>query len=127
VPECQRTSYRTAARPLRIVLRVDAEVAFGRSLRRREANPLRRAHADPGPADAAERARAHRAFDRLSLDAPWIEVDTTDGYAPALEDIVAFAFGRELRPVRRGAHASRAARPRRTRHGLVMVCPGLRV
>jgi hypothetical protein len=70
---------------------VDADVAFQRSLRRREANPLRRAHADPGPADAAERARAHRAFDRVSLDVPWIEVDTTDGYVPGLEEIVAFA------------------------------------
>ena len=69
---------------------VDAEVAFGRSLRRREGDPLRRAHADPGPADAAERARAHRAFDRLSLAAPWIEVDTTDGYRPGLGQIVAF-------------------------------------
>ena len=79
---------------------VDAEVAFGRSLRRREGDPLRRAHADPGPADAAERARAHRAFDRLSLEAPSIEVDTTDGYVPGLEQIVAFALGRELRLVR---------------------------
>ena len=73
---------------------VDAQVAFQRSLRRREADPLRRAHADPGPADAAERVRSHRAFDRLSLDAPWIEVDTTDGYVPGLEEIVAFAGGR---------------------------------
>ncbi|HET7245427.1 MAG TPA: AAA family ATPase [Streptosporangiaceae bacterium] len=79
---------------------VDAEVAFGRSLRRRETYPLRRAHADPRPADAAARASAHRAFDRLSLAAPWIEVDTTDGYVPSLDEIVAFAVGRELRPVR---------------------------
>ena len=80
---------------LRIVrCEVDAEVAFQRSLRRREANPQRRAHADPRPADAAERARAHRAFDRLSLDVPWIEVDTTDGYVPGLEEVVSFAVGR---------------------------------
>jgi hypothetical protein len=39
--------------------------------------------------------RSHRAFDRPSLDAPWIEVDTTDGYVPDLEEIVAFAVGRE--------------------------------
>ena len=110
--------WRTGLVPLERIARlrivhctVDAEVAFGRSLRRREANPLRRAHADPGPADAAERARAHRAFDRLSLDVPWIEVDTTDGYVPALEEIVAFAFGRELRPVRCGAHASTVVLP----------------
>jgi|HubBroStandDraft_6_1064221.scaffolds.fasta_scaffold292831_2 predicted kinase len=81
---------------LRIVHCVaDAEVAFRRSLRRREADPLRRAHADPGPADAAERVRSHRAFDWPSLDAPWIEVDTTDSYVPDLEEIVAFAVGRE--------------------------------
>jgi predicted kinase len=85
---------------------VDAEVAFTRSLRRREADPLRRAHADPGPADAAGRGLAHRAFDRLSLAVPWIEVDTTDGYVPDLDEIVAFAVGRELRPV----HAARPPR-----------------
>jgi predicted kinase len=78
---------------------VDAEVAFGRSLRRREADPLRRAHADPRPADAAEHGSAHLVFDRLSLAVPWIEVDTTDGYVPDLDEIVAFAVGRELRPV----------------------------
>ena len=93
--------WRTGLEPLGEIARlrivhcvVDAQVAFQRSLRRREADPLRRAHADPGPADAAERARAHRTFDRLSLDAPWIEVDTTDGYVPGLEEIVAFAGGR---------------------------------
>jgi hypothetical protein len=47
-----------------------------------------------GPADAAERVRSHRAFDRVSLDVPWIEVDTTDGYVPDLEEIVAFTTGR---------------------------------
>jgi predicted kinase len=88
---------------------VDAEVAFGRSQRRREADPLRRAHADPGPDDAAGRARAHRAFDRLSLEAPWIEVDTTDGYVPGLEQIVAFAIGRGLPPVPCGGRLFRSA------------------
>jgi hypothetical protein len=33
---------------------------------------------------------ASGAFDRVSVDAPWIEVDTTDGYAPGLSEIVAF-------------------------------------
>ena len=93
--------WRTGLAPLEGIARlrvvhcaVDARVAFQRSLRRREADPLRRAHADPGPADAAERVRFHRAFDRLSLDVPWIEVDTTDGYIPGLGEIVAFAVGR---------------------------------
>ena len=70
---------------------VDVDVAFQRSLRRSEENPLRRAHADPGPSSAAEHARFHRAFDRVSVAAPWIEVDTTDGYVPGLGEIVAFA------------------------------------
>lgn len=69
---------------------VAADVAFQRIMRRKAENPLRRAHADPANGDAAERARSHNAFDRVSIDAPWIEVDTTDGYRPALGDIVAF-------------------------------------
>lgn len=70
---------------------VDPDVALARKLRRREVEPLRRAHVDPEPGDAAEHAAAHNAFDRLSLDAPWIEVDTTDGYRPGLEALAAFA------------------------------------
>jgi predicted kinase len=72
---------------------VDADVAFRRGLRRRADNPLRRAHADPGPGGEAEHARFHRAFGWLSLDVPSIEVDTTDGYRPGLDDIVSFAGG----------------------------------
>jgi predicted kinase len=72
---------------------VPADVAFQRILRRRAANPLRRAHADPGYGDAASQARAHNTFERVSVDEPWIEVDTTDGYRPALGDIVAFVNG----------------------------------
>jgi predicted kinase len=72
---------------------VDAEVAFRRNLRRGEDDPLRRAHADLGPQDAAEHDRAHRSFERVSVDAPWIEVDTTDGYRPGLGEIVAFVNG----------------------------------
>ena len=52
---------------------------------------VRAAHADPGPADAARSARAHQAFNRVAVRAPWIEVDTTDGYRPGLSEIVAFA------------------------------------
>jgi hypothetical protein len=33
------------------------------------------------------------AFDRVSLDVPWIEVNTTDAYQPGLREIVAFANG----------------------------------
>jgi predicted kinase len=69
---------------------VAADVAFQRIMRRSAENPLRRAHADPAKAHAAARARSHNTFDRVSIAAPWIEVDTTDGYRPALSEIVAF-------------------------------------
>jgi predicted kinase len=73
---------------------VPAELAFQRSLRRRAENPLRRAHADPEPHDAPERMLGHAAFNRVSVDAPWLEVDTADGYRPRLAEIVAFVNGR---------------------------------
>jgi predicted kinase len=69
---------------------VDAEVAFERIRRRSAENGVRRAHAEPGPAGAADYIRLHRAFSRLALDVPEIEVDTTSGYRPGLEEIVAF-------------------------------------
>ena len=72
---------------------VAADVAFGRAQRRREDNPLRSAHADPGPGEASAHARQHGAFDRVSIGAPWIEVDTTGRYEPRLEEIVAFVNG----------------------------------
>jgi predicted kinase len=76
---------------IRIVHAVVApDVAFERILQRAARSPLRRAHADPADGDAESQARAHRAFDRVAIEEPWIEVDTTDGYRPALSDIVAF-------------------------------------
>ncbi|HEY4854626.1 MAG TPA: hypothetical protein VII22_27880 [Streptosporangiaceae bacterium] len=42
-------------------------------------NPSRRAHADPRRGDPV----AHDAFEQVSVDARWIEVDTTDGYSAA--------------------------------------------
>lgn len=69
---------------------VDADVALSRRLQRWEADPLRRAHENTRPEDAAAR---HNTFDRISVDAPWIEVDTTDGYTPGLDKIVAFVNG----------------------------------
>lgn len=79
---------------LRIVhCTVDADLAFRRSLRRRKDSPLRSAHADPDPGDKAGWTRRHADFERPALDAPWIEVDTTSGYRPALPDVVAFAAG----------------------------------
>ena len=69
---------------------IDADLALARKLRRRSEQPLRRAHADPEPGDASTHAASHNTFERLSLDVPWIEVDTTDGYEPALKAVAAF-------------------------------------
>jgi len=70
-----------------------AELAFQRQLQRKENEPLRQTHADPDPHDAVGHALRDNAFDRVSLDVPWIDVNTTDGYRPGLREIVAFASG----------------------------------
>jgi predicted kinase len=70
---------------------VSHEVAFRRVLQRSQDNPVRRAHADPGPGhDLVDFARRRDAFDRISVEAPWMEVDTTDGYQPGVTEIVRF-------------------------------------
>ena len=75
---------------LRIVhCTVDADLAARRIAQRVRDNPLRRAHADPGP----DRPPGPQAFIRIALDAPSIEVDTTDGYRPGLDQIVTFING----------------------------------
>ena len=70
---------------------VAADVAFARITRREQDDPLRRVHAasrhEPGH-DAA-----HRAFRRLSIDVPALEVDTSDGYRPPFGQILSFATG----------------------------------
>jgi predicted kinase len=68
----------------------DPELAARRVLRRRAQDPTRRAHADPGP-DVAAYARQLAGFDRLRLDVPSLDVDTTSGYRPGLAEVVAFA------------------------------------
>jgi predicted kinase len=65
---------------------VDPDLALRRIWQRVQDNPLRRAHADPGP----ERPSGRPAFTRISMDAPSLEVDTSDGYRPGLGQIVAF-------------------------------------
>ena len=62
--------------------------------RREQDDPLRRVHA-AAPGDAAGRDAAHRAFRRVSIDAPALEVDTSDGYRPPFGQILSFAAGRE--------------------------------
>lgn len=80
---------------LRIVHCVVAdEVALRRVLQRGQDTPARRAHADPRLGhDLADFARHRAAFDRVSVQAPWMEVDTTDGYKPGLDEIVKFVNG----------------------------------
>jgi predicted kinase len=92
--------WRPRLEPLRELARVRvvhctvaADVAFDRARRRAAASPVRRAHHDPGPGDAAARRAAHDGFRRLALPVPSIEVDTTDGYRPPLAQIAAFAAG----------------------------------
>jgi predicted kinase len=65
---------------------VGADVALQRRLQRAKENPSRQAHPDPRRDDPV----THDAFDRVSVDAPWLEVDTTDDYSPGLDEIVAF-------------------------------------
>ena len=70
---------------------VPAEVALDRAMRRRDQEPLRRAHAGPGPLDRTDFLSRYTAFDRVSVDAPWLEVDTTAAACrPDLDEIVAF-------------------------------------
>jgi predicted kinase len=69
---------------------VDPELALDRSLRR-SGDHRRRAHADPTEAEAGAYLDRLRAFDRIDLPVPLIEVDTTDGYRPALAELAGFA------------------------------------
>ncbi|MFC1438705.1 ATP-binding protein [Streptacidiphilus sp. N1-10] len=92
--------WRPGLEPLRDLARirivhctVPAELARQRQLRRGADNPVRRAHADPRPDDPAAHGGVYDAFVRVALDAPWIEVDTSDGYTPALEEVLAFVDG----------------------------------
>jgi predicted kinase len=72
---------------------VTPETAFQRIVQRRAASTTRAAHADPNPADKADYIQRHLAFDRVSLDAPCIEVDTASGYRPGIDQVAAFVNG----------------------------------
>jgi predicted kinase len=71
---------------------VDHAVSFERALRRSDDNKHhRRAHGDSTLGKGAEAwARGFESFDRVSISAPSIDVDTADGYTPGLAEIVAF-------------------------------------
>jgi predicted kinase len=71
---------------------VGADLAFRRTLARARDNPLRRAHADPD-SEGPDRPPDPPPFVRVAMDVPSLEVDTTDGYRPGLDQIAAFVNG----------------------------------
>jgi predicted kinase len=72
---------------LRLVqCKVDAAVAHQRYVRRN----ARRAHAVIVGKELEDWQRAYSSFDRVSLPAPSIDVDTSDGYVPDVAEIVEF-------------------------------------
>jgi predicted kinase len=77
---------------LRIVqCHVDAALGRERARRRQAESPGHdRAHGHVVGTRLDEWERAYASFERVSLDAPSLDVDTTDGYAPTLVEIVAF-------------------------------------
>jgi hypothetical protein len=70
---------------------VAADVAFARITRREQDDPLRRVHAAPHHEPGHD--AAHRAFRRVSIDVPALEVDTSDGYRPPFGQILSFVTG----------------------------------
>lgn len=71
----------------------DPEAAFERIVRRHARDATRRAHPDPGADGREDYVRRVRAFERVRLNVPSIEVDTTFGYRPGLSEIAVFAAG----------------------------------
>jgi hypothetical protein len=55
-----------------------------------EGNPGRGAHAVIIGTGLEDWERAYSGFERVSIPAPSLDVDTTDGYTPALAEIVEF-------------------------------------
>jgi predicted kinase len=77
---------------LRIVqCHVDPETAMRRARERKATNPIaRRAHADLIGWQLDDWKRVFAEFERLSLPAPSLDVDTTDGYVPEVPALVEF-------------------------------------
>ncbi len=74
---------------LRIV-QCHADPAVGRERRRLAVDGGQIAHARIVGDEIEDWQRAYAGFDRLSLSAPSLDVDTTDGYVPDIETIVGF-------------------------------------
>jgi predicted kinase len=64
--------------------RVSDEVARQRMLARMASQATRTAHAD------GEHLTRNRQFDMIHIDAPTLDVDTSDGWRPGLEEVAAF-------------------------------------
>ena len=73
---------RATARIRVIVCEIDAALARSRWTERHAADPLRRRFHPDDPGDS---------YDPPQLDLPTLTVETSNGYRPALEEIVAFA------------------------------------
>ena len=70
---------------------VEADLAFTRRLQRAAADPHRALHETPEQTPDRETALAgHENFIPVSIEAPSLRVDTTNGYRPGLAEIVAF-------------------------------------
>lgn len=70
---------------------VNAELAYARRLQRAADDPHRAVHETPQQTPDRETAMdGHEHFIAVSIDAPSLRVDTTDGYRPAMSEIVAF-------------------------------------
>jgi predicted kinase len=75
---------------LRIVrCQVAPGIARARAEQRGQEQPTRAAHDDIG------HFSAEPSFEPISLDAPILDVDTTNGYSPDLDAVVGFVFTRE--------------------------------
>lgn len=71
---------------------VDGETSMTRVADRLAANPRRAAHTDEAlMAQRADGQNTVDSFGWISLAAPTLDVDTTDGYRPSLDEIATFA------------------------------------
>ncbi len=69
---------------------VTPETASTRIQGRQGENPTRRAHADAHLINQQAHTANHEGFQRVRLDVPEIEVDTSDDYHPTLDEIITF-------------------------------------